>query len=419
MAKSKNTAEPKKKKVGFVHKMMFGDENKPDITPEQANISKWAMFKELFFSRIGTMVVLNILVVLFALPAIAIIVLVYMNRSVSGSFIPYSSNIGFGYPVVTDAISQGVMTDFNYTLYEFLLLIPCIMIFALGVSGNLYVMRKLIWGEPTSTLKDFFRGIKKCWLGSLLIGLVDGLTALMFAFSLGYFDAYGIAVQYKVISVILSSVLAVFMALFTAFFMTQHVSFKMKPMVLIRNSALFIAGTNVQAIFFVAIAIAPVFIALIPGAVTLFAILYFFLGFSFTTLVISLFCHHCYEKFLYDKIDGASAVYSKRKTDIEELNDDKQKKRTSPTPYKNPKKRKKSIDEGASITPLMPTFRREDLERLQREHEAVLNDDDSDEEDIDEPDGIEQTENTAASEADKPETKTQDAGEVDIKEEDA
>ena len=31
----------KKKRKGFVHKMMFGNEDKPDLTPEQLNMSKW------------------------------------------------------------------------------------------------------------------------------------------------------------------------------------------------------------------------------------------------------------------------------------------------------------------------------------------------------------------------------------------
>ncbi|MCH5351606.1 MAG: hypothetical protein J1F39_06540 [Clostridiales bacterium] len=375
MANNKVSSEKtQKKKVGFVHKMMFGDENKPDVTPEQMHLSKWGMFKDLFFGRFGTMVALNMLVALFALPAVAVIVLVFWNKTLSGAMIPYSANIGFGYPVVTDAVAQGELTDFTYMLFEFLMLIPGIMFLSLGLSGNMYVMRKLIWGEPTSTIKDFFRGIKKSWLGALVIGLADGLTALLFVFTLKYFDVYGIAVQFKVLSIILSSVLVVFMSLFTAFFMTQNVAFKMRPGVLIRNSVLFILGTNVQAIFFVAVAIAPAFLAFIPNITPLFAILYFFLAFSFTSIVISLFTHHCYEKYLYDKIEGAEAVYSRRKTDIEELREDSQKKKTSPMQYKNPKKRKKSIDEGATITPLMPTFRREDLERLQREHEAVLND---------------------------------------------
>ncbi len=158
--------------------MMFGNDDKPDLTPERASMTKWALFKFLFFRRVGTMVLLNILTLLFALPAILVIFLFYMNKAVAAGFIPYSSNIGIGYPVVVDAISQGAMTDFNYTLMQYLILIPCIAFFALGVSGSLYVIRKLIWEEPTRTVRDFFRGIKKCWLHSLFMGTVFGLTQI-------------------------------------------------------------------------------------------------------------------------------------------------------------------------------------------------------------------------------------------------
>ena len=84
----------KKKKKGIVHKMMFGNEDKPDLSAEQLNMSKWAMFKFLFFSRFGTMVLLNLLTLLFALPAAAVMLLFYMNSAVASILIPFSSNIG-------------------------------------------------------------------------------------------------------------------------------------------------------------------------------------------------------------------------------------------------------------------------------------------------------------------------------------
>ena len=361
----------KKKKKGFVHKMMFGNEDRPDITPEQLNMSKWALFKFIFFGRFGTTVLLNILTVLFALPAIAVILLFYLNKSVAAGFTPYSSNIGIGYPVVANAAQLGAMTDFYYTMTEFLILVPCIAVFALGVAGNLYVIRKLIWQEPTSTVKDFFRGIKKCWLGALIMGLVFGLTLLLVVFSMGYFDAYNLSTAFKAVMVTLSIILLVFMIIFTSFFMTQLAAFKMKPMVLIRNSFLFVFGAFLQSVIFIGIGLIPMYFMFIPGITTVLVIIYFFIGFSFSTIVISLFCHFCYEKFLYDKVtDRPAAVYSKRERD--ELAETDKAKKKQPTTYKNPKKRKKSIDEGSSITPLTPTFRREDLERLQREHEQIM-----------------------------------------------
>lgn len=365
---------------------MFGNENKPDLTPDRMKMTKWATFKYLFFHRFGTMVALNMLTALFAVPAILVIILFYLNISVNSGFLPYSANLGIGYPVITDAAQQGLMISFSYQVMEYAILVPCIAFFALGVAGNLYVMRKLIWEQPSRTFRDFFMGIKKCWLGAIVIGLAYGLTLLFFVFSLGYFDTYYINTSLKVVSIILSTVLLVFMTLFTAFFMTQNAAFKMRPMVLIRNSILFIAGTHIMSIIFIAIGLIPVFLAFIPGITMLLAMLYVFVGFSFSTLVISLYCHYCYERFLYDKIDtSATAVYSKRANDIgseaeEEKPQSKPKKQA--VPYKNPKKRKKSIDEGTTLTPLAPTFRREDLERLEKEHEQILSEANAD--DVDE-----------------------------------
>lgn len=363
----------KKKKPGIVHRMMFGNENKPDLTPEQAKMTRWEMFKFLFISRFGTMVALNLLTMLFALPAALVIVLFYMNVTVNNGYIPYSGNLGIGYNVVVDAVQQGVFVEFLYNLYQYSALIPCIGIFALGFSGNLYVVRKLMWQEPTSTIRDFFRGIKKCWVQSLFIGFAFGFTLLLFTFSLGYFDAYGLPVALKAVCITLSSIVLVFVSLFTAFFLTQNAAFEMRFTVLMRNSALFVLATNIQSIIFIGIAVAPALLSLIPAIQMLVIMLFAFIGFSFASVVMSVYTHYCYEKFLYDKIDRSSSTYAKRKTDIEEAREQARSKKTgAATPYKNPKKRKKSIDEGASITPLAPTFRREDLERLQKEHEAVL-----------------------------------------------
>lgn len=396
MAKTEKT----KQKKNIVQRMMFGNENKPDLTPEHMKMSKWEMFKYLFFQRFGTMVALNMLTCLFAIPGIFIFVMTYMNIAVVNTLVPFSGNLGIGYTVTINAAATANVAVFSYELMRMVYLIPCIAIFALGVAGNLYVMRKLIWDQPVRTFKDFFIGIKKCWLSALLVGIAFGFTLLFLVFSLGYFDVYYPSTALKALCITLSIILLVFMILFASFVMTQSAAFKMRGMVLIRNSVLFIVGTHIMSIVMIGVGIAPVFLAFIPNITMLYCMLYVFIGISFSTLVISLYCHYCYERFLYDKIDDVEPVYVKRVSDVqEEGNDKNNKKRQTPTPYKNPKKRKKSIDEGSTITPLTPTFRREDLERLQAEHDQVLsettNDDNAVSDDSDIKDGTDSSDEAA------------------------
>lgn len=367
-----------KNKKGIVKRLMFGNEDKPDVTPEQLKLSKWEAFKFLLFGRFGTMVTLNLLTLVFALPMIVFMLMFYLNKIVAAGYIPYSSNIGIGYPVVTNAEQLGVLVDFTYTLTEYSILVPCIAILAVGMSGSLYVIRKLIWDQPVRVVKDFFIGIAKSWTQSFFVGLAFGMALLFAVFSLGYFDAYGHPVTLKAVSVTLAMILLVFMIIFTSFFMTQNAAFKMRVSVLIRNSVLFVFGAFLQSMIFIGIALIPVYFMFLPDMTMLLTIVYVFIGFSYTELVVTLFCHTCYEKFLYDKVTGAPpTAYGKREHDAEEY-DAKANKKKAQTNYKNPKKRKKSIDEGASITPLVPMFKREDLERLQREHERVAADSDVD-----------------------------------------
>ena len=338
----------------------------PEALTERMSVSKWELFKSLFFNKFGTMVLLNLLTALFAIPAAVVIVLFYLNTTIALGLVPYSANIGIGYPVTVGADAVGAMTAYGYSMIRFLLLVPCIAFFAVGVSGNMYVMRKLVWGEPTRMFKDFFRGIGKCGLPALFMGFVYGLVVLMTAFSLMYFDAYGLHVAYKAVSVTISILVLVFFTIFAAFFMTQSAAFKMRFSKLLRNSALFVFGNHIQAVVFIAIAVAPVFLVFIPGMTMLYVMLFALLIISYVSLVCTLYCQNCYKYYLYGKMTDKSVQYVKRDESSDEHRDAPVKKRTQAPQYKNPKKGKR-VSDVDTVAPLSTTFDRDDLKRLEAE----------------------------------------------------
>lgn len=309
--------------------------------------SKWALFKAVFFNKFGTMVGLNLLTALFALPGAAVIVLFYVNSTVATSLLPYSANFGIGYPVTVNVDAMGTLTAFGYTLYEFLLLIPCIALLAVGVSGNLFVMNKLVGGEQAKMFKDFFRGIKKSGLSAFFIGLVFGCIVASVALSLGYFDAYGLHVGYKAATVTVTIAALVFATLFVPFFMTQGACFKLKAGVRLKNSAAMLFGAFLPSLAMTAIAVAPLFTAFIPGFTMFYVMIFALLGISYTTLVFTLHCRQCFS------ICAAIAESAERsKPKSEEANikerikesdgaDTAVKKKQPPAQYKNPKKKKR------------------------------------------------------------------------------
>lgn len=376
-------------KPNIVERIVMGDPDKPDLEPGAVSASKWTLFKETFMGRFGSMVITNLLTAIFFLPGIVVAIYFYTLKASIGSLLPYSGNFGIGYPLVTGVAAMGASAVFWYNIVMYAILVPCIMIGALGLAGNFYVMRKFAWGESVQVAKDFFRGLARNWLSFIVLGLLVGLTILLFVFNLGYYDVMGYSVGVKATAVTLSAILLVVVSIVAMFWMTQTVAYKMRPMVLVRNSILLSFGTLIPTLAILVVSVGPMFLGFIPGITMLIAILYLFIGVSYGTCAITMYTHSCYAKYMPD--ERKTTVYKKRQSEVEELRDKQTEKQTEKRPeqkrYVNPKKKKKrSIDEGKSITPLAPTFNRADLERLEKEHKEVLseNKQDDDECELDE-----------------------------------
>lgn len=328
---------------------------------DASKLSRWDAFKSVFFGRFGTVVLLNILTALFAAPGAVVIILFYMNSTIAVGLLPYSANFGIGYPVITaDVNALGTLTAFNYTVFEFLSLIPCIAFFAVGLAGNLHVMGKLAKGEAAKTFKDFFRGIKKSGLSALVVGLLFGTIVLSAAVSLGYADAYGLHVAVKVVSIIFSMTLLVFATMFLSYFMPQGATFKISVGVRIKNSLYMMFGAFFQTLVFVVLAIAPHLLSLIPGFAMFYVMLFTLIGISYTTLVFVINANRCFDVVLADKASDKTASYAKRAPEkpekdpqsepVAEKAPEPRKKQAPPTRYKNPKKAKRTSGENDTGT---------------------------------------------------------------------
>ncbi len=308
------TVAEKKIKKSLSDVMVFDSSELP--VADMRGLSKWDLFKHLFIGKIGTMVILNLLTLLFALPALADIVIFTMTGTFANSYVPYSANVGIGYPVVADAVWQGVYAAYKNELLQFSILVPSLALLFMGLGGNMFVMRKLIWGEPAKPAKDFFRGIKKSWWQSFITGPIVGAAILAFAVSLRVFDVYKLHTAYKVLGIIASSIVLVAVSMYSAFFMAQSVSFKMKFADVSRNSILLALNSHVIGVFFVAVAVVPMLLLTISTLMMFVMIFYVMLGFSYTSIVLMLYCNGSFEKCLYDKAT-VGAVYGKRDDKLE------------------------------------------------------------------------------------------------------
>lgn len=386
-------------KKGWLYKWTMGRDDNPDFTLEKLPGSRWAVFKDILFTRLGALIKINLLMLLFALPAIVWYFLTLQAQNAEGTFINYTGNFGFGYPLVTDAVKAGQIFSLQNQLVYSLIMVPLLMIASIGLSGGFHSIKMLVWGEGIAVTNTFFKGIKSNIVPFLWSTLLIGLCLTLVQYNI---SAYGLLMKGALgtMSLIASIVMLILLLFMILFIYTQAATYKIKLFGLIKNSFLFAIGLLFHNVFFVGITAIPVLILLFAGMQIGLIIIMFYaiIGMSITVLIWTLYSHYVFDKFLNDKIEGAikdRGIYRKSKEEKERKRQEEieRRKKAANIRFVNPKKKKRSIDEGKDITPLATTFSRSDLKKLseeKKELKAEIENEDYFEEDITEEDIIEE-----------------------------
>lgn len=377
------------KKKSFFEKLAMGKDNLPDFLPSQLPGSRWALFKDVFFNRFGAMVKISLLSLLFMLPAIAWILFVGMLKSADGYMIPYSSNIGLGYPVVTGAIEIGKYRTFMRDVGLYTVLIPLISIAFIGLSGAFYVLRNFAWGEGEGVGAAFFHGIKSSWKNFIWIGIFVGTSVCATLLTISAFSNVSnlnpFIKWFGLIFSILQCVMVLSMAIFLT---TQEVTYNLRAPHLFKNSFLYAISLVPFNLFFLVVSAIPIIIILIlPTQIVSFVIAIFaFIGPAFIMLVWTVYAHWVYDRYVNDKVKGAvknRGMYVPTPEDDKKAEIERIKARNVIYGAAYVSRRLSSIDEGASITPLQNTFSRADLVRLAEEKKAMVEETDRERAEVD------------------------------------
>jgi hypothetical protein len=347
----------------------MGKDNQPDFTEAKLPGTRWQVFKDIFTQRFGALVKINLLMLLFALPLVAWIVLNGMlTGQMLGAYLPHTANYGTGYLAVSDLALQHDLAVFQNNIMYVLIMIPLILIAGMGFGGGFHVLKLLVWGEGIMVSRDFFRGLKRnaaqFLLGALLVAVL--LAAVILNLSL--MPITDTAAWLKIVtnaSVILLLVLGLF---FVMYYVTQAETYKMSFWALIKNSFIFAIGMLLQNFFFMLISLVPFILYIFFGSgilATIFIVIFGLFGFSYTALIWTIYTQYVFDKYINDKVEGAikdRGVWRK-KQDEAELNAKRLKAANV--------RLVSSIDEGRTFTPLSENFSRADLRRMAAEKRAV------------------------------------------------
>lgn len=255
-------AKKQKEKQGLVDLVAVGDDRE-DMEPVEINESRFSYVKGLFARCSGKLMKTNLLIVLFLLPALAWMIYITVISGSVNSIIPYSANIGIGYPGVANVYEIAQYNRVTYNMLKYAVLVLFFILASLGFAGGTYTIRQIMQDEKTKIFKTFFRGIKKFALSWLWFGFILGLETFALMVVIYYYE-YAVVLQtalkltIKIILIVLISLLIFITLCITLFYTTQNICFEMSPSQLLKNSFLFTFKVPLQNVGMTVITGAPV-----------------------------------------------------------------------------------------------------------------------------------------------------------------
>lgn len=253
---------------------------KKDFDKNSFPSTRVKLFKKIFLSHFGKLVLVNILCFLFFIPLIF-----------WGLFTTlYKSNI-------TDV---SVLTNFMITV-ESPLKIICYLICSIGLAGIVYYIRKLSWGEPVRLFNTFFTGIKQSYKPFLLFSFIFSIFACLFDLSISLLKYVNYSKTHMIFFYALLIVSLILMLSIISYSLTMSSLYYLKTTTIIKYSFLLTIKNIFLNILFVIISYGIIVTLFMLGNVYLYFIGIFLVGFiaiSYTTLLWVTFANKSYDIYI-------------------------------------------------------------------------------------------------------------------------
>lgn len=359
------------KKKGFIARMIEGPERSETYARSTLPSNRWELGWDIFRNNIGKMVGINMLMLLFMIPIFIVIFLRYTQVQYYAVTMPFSQNVGVGYPAFP--MYSGLVEQIYFTAnISTLIYLPIAAIIAsVGISGGMYVMRNMVWSEGVFVGSDFWAGVKKNFWVVFFSTLLYSIIFLMCIFSISYsnyINATDNGTWVLKVATVFSYVMLVFFSIVYLYMISFGVTYELKFINLIRNSVIMTIALIPTNIFFAAFAFVSIILMMIGNIFLAIGLVLFILfGLSLTLLIWTDYTQWTFDKFINDKVPGAvknRGIYSKNP---EEDESDFSFERS--TLGKRPVK--PITDYDVEIVEIPETFSRADLRRLEESKAAM------------------------------------------------
>lgn len=373
----------KTKKRGLVDKLFMGAEKSEGYARATLPSSRWELFWDIFKGRFTKIMLLNILLLVFCLPVVALFLFRTVIISGYGAMYPFAQGLGSGYGAMISLVglSEDVVLNVNLIAYAFAPIV--FLIASIGIAGGAYIARNLVWTEGIFVTNDFWRGIRQNLKQMLLIALVFSFAFYFFNVSIALCDkaivlTEGISWLFTV-SKIFIYLFFIFYSIATLHMITMSVTYDLKFTQLMKNAFLFTIAFIPQNLLFLVLAIIP-FILLSMGGIfqAIGIILILICGGSYLLLVWTNYSQWIYDKHINDHVKGAKknrGIYDKiESTNSKALQKYKQQVDAITRSSLSERPIKPITDDELKVAELPTSFSRKDLVKLKESKEAIYED---------------------------------------------
>ncbi len=377
-------------KKGFITRLLEGKEKSEEYARSTLPNNRWQLFWDIFKGNFGKIVKVNLLILLFFIPVIAIFVVRWMIGESNGIIYPFGANMTIGYPAAPNQRGLAEMLAMQSDLFMYIALVIAVFIAAVGIAGGMYVIRNMVWTEGIFVANDFWRGVKLNYKNALQAALFFSIILLMTQ-TLINFSELSLAVSettkaqrvFFKISQGFSYVLLVYGGFMTLWMIALGVNYTQKFGAMLRNSFLITLGTLPQTIFFAAIGALPFLLFLISSSFTMMLAIVFIVLFSFAFLFLVWldFAQWVFDKYINPKIEGARVgrgIYNKDGSSSLDGESaaaiEYQRAILASGRSKLMARPIKPIDDDLQVYELPQSFTREDLKRLRESKENIAED---------------------------------------------
>ncbi len=378
-------------KKGFVARLLEGKEKSEEYARSTLPTNRWQLFWDIFKGNFGKIVKVNLLILIFFIPLIAVIVLSNIYLESMGVTYPFGAGLGVGYPANPNTQGLSEWLTLQSGLILGLGLILTSVLAAVGLSGGMYVIRNMVWTEGIFVGNDFWRGVKLNYKNALQTGLffcalftiaTSIINVSQFTFAMGEIGkAQSVMLT---ISQIMSYILLVFAVMMSFWMIALGVNYKMGFFLMLKNSFLMTIGTLPQTVFFGALALIPAFLLTIGSQLIMIIAIFVFLlfGVSYALLVWLDFTQWVFDKYINPKIEGAKVgrgIYSKDGTSTltggdSEASIEYQRMLLSHGRSRLVARPIKPIDDSLQVYDLPTSFTRDDLKKLRESKQNIADD---------------------------------------------